>query len=203
MKALIISDDDAVINSTRKVLENCGFETIIYRWLLKALDNVEEIAPDLAVISVSDYPRHWKTFAQFVQSGIGGKETKVILYTPADFNSEEKKKAEVLGIKGFFSSCSESGLADLKSALKDKKETQKIQIIISEPEKGTLITGNAEISDNETYSFSPDIPSFISEIKNGARISMTVNKDGKYIFYNNAIVKSAGAQLIICSGNSL
>ena len=76
MKAIIISDDSKTIEVLDKVLVEHNFDTIIYRWLLKALDNIEEIRPDLVIVSVSEYPRHWKTLTQFVASGIGGERTQ-------------------------------------------------------------------------------------------------------------------------------
>lgn len=101
MKALIVCDDESAIKKIDAALQECGYGTIIYRWLLKALDNIEEISPDITVISVSDYPRHWKVLAQFINSGIGRNKDTVLLYTPADLSDEEYKKARTLGITGF------------------------------------------------------------------------------------------------------
>lgn len=122
MKALIISDDEFVINKLKETLHSIGYDTIVYKWLLKALDNVEEIAPDLSIISVPDYPRHWKTFAQFVQSGIGGTKSNLILYTPEELSSEEKNKVEQLGILGSITSIEDSELEKLKDIIFPKKE---------------------------------------------------------------------------------
>ena len=43
MKTLIICDDESVISKIDTFLQKNGIDTIIYRWLLKALDNLEEI----------------------------------------------------------------------------------------------------------------------------------------------------------------
>ena len=43
MKALIIADNETVVKKIQDALENNGCDTIVYRWLLKALDNVIEI----------------------------------------------------------------------------------------------------------------------------------------------------------------
>jgi len=86
-----------------------------YRWLLKALDNIEEIRPDIVVVNASDYPRHWKTLTQFIKSGIAGKIPDVILYVPKSFSETEKMKAQKLGIKGIFDSCDEDGMSFFRS----------------------------------------------------------------------------------------
>ena len=115
MKAIIICDDEEVIAKVDAALASLSYDTIIYRWLLKALDNIEEIRPDIVVVSASDYPRHWKTLTQFIKSGIGGKIPDVILYVPESFSDAEKKKARQLGIKGIFSSSDKSGISLFRS----------------------------------------------------------------------------------------
>ncbi len=103
MKALIISEDESVYTSLDNILKNAAYDTIIYKWLLKALDNIEEIRPDLIVVSSSEYPRHWKTLVQFVKSGIGGDNVNIYLYEPTPVSSEDEEKAKILGVTGCFS----------------------------------------------------------------------------------------------------
>ena len=119
MKALVVCDDAEVIAQLDTALQQYGIDTILYRWLLKALDNIEEISPDFTIISASDYPRHWKTLSQFINSGIGRAANKIILYTPEPLPSEERKKADALGIRGCFASLDkcEGGLETLHSFL--------------------------------------------------------------------------------------
>lgn len=121
MKALIISDNDEVLAKVDEVFQQNNIDTIVYHWLLKALDNLVEISPDLILISAFDYPRHWKTMVQFLKSEICRKYPVVILYRPADIPHEELKKEEILKIDGFFSSIDEEGLSKLDSLLKKIK----------------------------------------------------------------------------------
>ncbi len=117
MKALLIADDENVISNTSEVLKTAGYEVIVYRWLLKALDNIEEISPHLIVISTEDYPRHWKIVTQFAASRFGSYIPQVILYTGKEFPEEEAKKAEVLKVRGTFSSVDVEGLEQLREIL--------------------------------------------------------------------------------------
>jgi len=121
MKALIISDDNNVINTTDSFLQSKNFDTIIYRWLLKAMDNIEEIRPELVVVSSQEYPRHWKTLAQFAKSGIGASDTKVVLYQIEKMNEEDAKKAEELGVSGIFYSLDDEGLGNLARILEKER----------------------------------------------------------------------------------
>ena len=101
MKALVISDREEIINHVTPLLKEKGFDLIHYRWIIKALDNIEEIQPDVIVLSAMEYPRHWKTLAGFVQSGIGGNDVKVYLYDKEPLSTEDAKKAYDLGILSF------------------------------------------------------------------------------------------------------
>ena len=101
MKALIISDRQEIIESVTPILKQNGFDIIHYRWIIKALDNIEEIQPDVIVLSAGEYPRHWKTLAGFVKSGIGGNSVRLYLNDLNELNSEDSKKASDLGVEDF------------------------------------------------------------------------------------------------------
>lgn len=118
MKALLVADDEKAINNISEVLKAAGYDTIVYTWLLKALDNIEEIAPHLIIVSTGDYPRHWKTLAQYATAGFGEYKPQIILYTDENFNEEEHKKAEALHVRGTFDSVTVEGLDKLREILK-------------------------------------------------------------------------------------
>ena len=126
MKALIISEDENVYTTLDEILKKASYDTIIYKWLLKALDNIEEIQPDLIVVSSSEYPRHWKTLVQFVKSGIGGDDVQIYLYEPTPVSAEDEEKAKILGVTGCFSEFDEFGKMVLRQA-------QEPQVEIEEP----------------------------------------------------------------------
>ncbi|MCR5725539.1 MAG: hypothetical protein K6G80_10680 [Treponema sp.] len=117
MKAMIIAENEDVIERVSSVVKTAGYDTIIYHWLLKALDNMEEISPHLIVVSTKEYPRHWKTLAQFATTDFGGYKPQIILYTDGPLPEEELKKAETLHVRGAFSSVSVEGLDELRAIL--------------------------------------------------------------------------------------
>ena len=80
MKILIISDDSAFINTIDSYFQKRGHSSIIYKWLIKAMDNLEEIKPEVIIVSADEYPRHWKSLVQFMDSGIAGNKFKIFLY---------------------------------------------------------------------------------------------------------------------------
>ncbi len=117
MKALLIADDELAITNISQVLETAGYDVIVYKWLLKALDNIEEIAPHLIVVSTKDYPRHWKTLTQFAETAFSGYRPEVVLYTDGTLDEEELKKAEALKVRGWFEAVDVDGLDKLRKIL--------------------------------------------------------------------------------------
>lgn len=115
MKALVISDNQEIVDSLQSYLKVNNFDIIIYRWLLKALDNIEEIHPDIIFVSACEYPRHWKTLASFVKSGIGGNNIKLFLYDPVPLSEEEVKKAHELGVQALINNLSDLELRKIGS----------------------------------------------------------------------------------------
>lgn len=147
MKALIISEDEKVCNSLNETLVSSGYDTIIYKWLLKALDNIEEIRPDLIVVSSSEYPRHWKTLVQFVKSGIGGDNVQIYLYEPNPISQEDQEKARILGITGYFDKLEEFNPA--KSGGSEEEHST----IVTEPEPAITNTGHFMFTHPSTKKF--------------------------------------------------
>lgn len=189
MKALLIADDDNVISKIKSKLTDDGFDVITYRWLVKALDNVEEIAPEVIIISASSYPRHWKTLVQFVQSGIEGFVPKVILYCEREFDEDDVKKSEALNIAGIFNSIGEDGLTELSDILANK-ESKNCSLIFTNPKNGAFITGKVSSFENDVISFIPDSPSLISVLSEEEEIKQATLKNKNSIKYISAKIIS-------------
>lgn len=117
MKALLIADNPQAIDNISQILETAGYDVITYKWLLKALDNIEEISPHLIIVSAKDYPRHWKTLAQYAQTVFASYKPQVILYAEGGLNDEEKSKAQALKVRGIFESIDVCGLEKLREIL--------------------------------------------------------------------------------------
>ncbi|MCQ2586018.1 MAG: hypothetical protein MJ185_10545 [Treponema sp.] len=178
MKAIIISDEENVISKLDESLISNGFDTIIYRWLLKALDNIEEIRPDLVIVSANEYPRHWKTLTQFITSGIGGDKTKVFLLTLSSLGDDETEKARALGIKGFIPSVDEYGISILTDLLMEtfpclKKE----EPVEKEPEAPKIVI------DKTPYEFEDDEIPTVSALQENRPVIFDPNS-ASLIFVN-------------------
>ncbi len=114
MKALVISDRQEIIDFVLPLLKDKGYDIIHYKWIIKALYNIEEIQPDVIVLSAIEYPRQWKTLAGFVQSGIGGNDVKVYLYDTQPLSKEENEKAVELNVISFESAFKKSNSVEVE-----------------------------------------------------------------------------------------
>lgn len=181
MKALLISDDDNAISKVSTIVKNEGYDLITYRWFLKALDNVEEIAPDLIIISSDSYPRHWKTLVQYAKNGFNGVVPKVVLFSRNKLEGDELEKSKILNVTGIFSSLDDSGLDDLSLILSGKNKLY--QMIFTNPDNGLFITGKIDKYENGLIHFSPDNPKNVSSLKDGTNIKQITFKKGNNVSY--------------------
>lgn len=97
MKALLVAESEDTLNLYRSFFESLGYDTVCYRWLLKALDNVDEIMPQVIFMNAVDYPRHWKILVQYIRSGLC-KSFPVVLLAAQDISNDDLKKAEYLEV---------------------------------------------------------------------------------------------------------
>ena len=191
MKALIISEDEKVYTSLNQTLVEAGYDTIIYKWLLKALDNIEEIRPDCIVVSSSEYPRHWKTLVQFVKSGIGGEDVKIYLYEPNPISDEDRKKAEILGISDYFET-----LESFKDIMPPKQE---IETVV--PESDVNFSDNAQVPEIE--SVVPETTYVVPEPVEGPDKSDAIINTGHFMFTNPVSCKFIAGTFFDYNGSTL
>lgn len=141
MKALLIADNPQAIDNISQILETAGYDVITYKWLLKALDNIEEISPHLIIVSAKDYPRHWKTLAQYAQTVFASYKPQVILYAEGGLDDEEKSKAQALKVRGIFESIDVCGLEKLREILTKEADIYAGKLLTDDgvPTVGNLI----------------------------------------------------------------
>lgn len=208
MKALIISEDETLVSNCSNFLSSKNYDIIVYKWLLKALDNIEEIKPDLIIVSSSEYPRHWKTLVQFVKSGIGGENTLIYLYEPTPLSSEDEEKAKILGITGYFTDEAElENLFTTDDAAASEEVPQVSDIIQEEAPKAPLfghviftnpvnsnfITGKVTSTDGSKLNCELDFDCTLTV--------STYIKQGSYIW--DGTIKSFEAEITSVSGKEI
>ncbi len=201
MKILIISDDDSFISLTDEFFKNKEFDTIIYRWLLKALDNVEEIRPDVVLISASEYPRHWKTLTQFLKSGIGGNKIAIFLYEKDVLSQEDNKKVSLLGINGIINELTITSLEDIYKKIKaffNDITNISPEVMMTNPKTRKIINGKLSSIGNNLFKITYDFSSDIKYLKEGDVINyITLSINNENITKSGIISKITNEDLEI------
>jgi hypothetical protein len=99
MRILIVAESDETVGALQNLFRTePGYETFGYSLLLKALDNIEEINPDMVLISAADFPRHWKLFVRYLCSPLFQSLPMILLLTDRKFDQDERAKAKALGV---------------------------------------------------------------------------------------------------------
>jgi hypothetical protein len=162
-----------------EILKSLAVETIVYRHIQKAMDNVEEVDPDVIIIDAGAFPRHWKSFVQFIRETGRGKHCPVILIKGNNFSTTDKNKAVFLGVDAIVSesftgkgdianiqSIINSSIPDGERKLKNENTALKgrFGLLITHPITGALLAGTVQAVSEDGLIFSPDLPALAETI---------------------------------------
>jgi hypothetical protein len=171
MKLLLVLGSDETYNNIVFSIKPLGFEFIRYRYVLKAMDNIDEADPAGIIISAKDFPRHWKTLVQFVRSERPKYICPIIILKGPNFSMEDTSQALYLGVNGVVPEVlKDSEIDRLQNilsrylAVADKRQAHRFQVedwahfalMISDPADNTIITGAVKDVSATGISFEPD-----------------------------------------------
>jgi hypothetical protein len=101
MKIIVVSPESSDLSKLQAVVNSAGHgSALLFHYVhpLKAIDNLEEIAPDVIVWSIIDFPRHWKTLIPFAGGIPALSELKMILFANHNIDPKEIDKANALKV---------------------------------------------------------------------------------------------------------
>ncbi|MCQ2591638.1 MAG: hypothetical protein MJ188_02545 [Treponema sp.] len=199
MISLIISNDKNVSEQFNTLFKNHGFETIKYKWFLKALDNLEEIEPDFIVVNADEYPRHWKMISMFLKCSLVEKPIKLVLYTAEQITKDEQKKIDFLAADYVISDFSQESINELFTEnlqMENENDSELISVSVSDFEEIIQVDDViSEISQDETeelFSVS-DITESYDDLKGAGVGDFMFNNPadnslicGKYLDFNGS-----------------
>jgi hypothetical protein len=178
MKLMLTLGTGAVYAKLDEILKPFAVETIVYRHIQKAMDNIEEVDPDVIVIDAGAFPRHWKSFVQFIRETGQGKHCPVILIKGNSFSSTDKNKAVFLGVDAIVSD-SFTGKGDIailqsiiNSSIPSDKRKSKIEndekgrfgLLITHPVTGAMLSGVVKTVSEDGLIFYPDLSALAATI---------------------------------------
>ncbi|MDR1149616.1 MAG: PilZ domain-containing protein [Spirochaetaceae bacterium] len=174
MKLLLVLGSSDVYGQIADYVKDLGAELIHYQHILKAMDNIDEIAPDGIIVSAADFPRHWKTLVSFIRSERPPEVcAAIVLYGPV-FPDKERKKAKFLNVDCLLSEAhlDKRSLSRLREVLRPyisavewvnhlavrPKNSKKLAMIITNPLTGALINGKVTKISQDGVVFMPEQP---------------------------------------------
>ncbi|MDR1232379.1 MAG: PilZ domain-containing protein [Spirochaetaceae bacterium] len=178
MKLMLVLGTGAVYSKLDAILKPLAVGTIVYRHIQKAMDNIEEVDPDAVMIDAGAFPRHWKSFVQFIRGTERQKHCPVILIKGKTFSETDKTKAVYLGVDAILqeSFTGEDDIANLQSIINapppggpvSKPETNaekaRFGLLITHPVTGALLSGAVKTVSEDGLIFSPDLSALAATI---------------------------------------
>lgn len=179
MMMMFVSEIQDKSKNLVKFFKEESIDIIHYSSPIKALDNLQEIAPDAVVIDAVDFPRHWKVIAQYLRYDTSKNDVVIILIVNDLFSPLEADKAMKAGVQGIVNvdnppesivKNAESILAKYKSATFRRRgrgrqasnflDTE-CSFLFVEPTTGCIVTGKVKDMNEDSLLFIPD-----SEVEN-------------------------------------
>ncbi len=139
MKIMLVSESARLRPLLEKLFLIQNADVIHYENPIKAMDNLEEIDPEIVIFAAMDFPRHWKPFVIYLRNTYSRREAVFILLTSESFPEDESNKADYLEVNAVISQTSDN-----------ETTIQKIKGIITRYYQSVDIRGSAR------YAPSPD-----------------------------------------------
>ena len=197
MKLMLILGTGAVYTRLDEILQPLPLEAIVYRHIQKAMDNIEEIDPDVIILDAGAFPRQWKSFVQFIRETERGRHCPVILIKGGNFSREDRNKAAYLGVdsvvnetfteKGDISSVQSIINAALPEGERKIRDAAghtikgKYGLLITNPVNGALIAGEVKTISLEGLVFYPDRPYLVEMLPLRTEIPASSLRAGRNI----------------------
>jgi len=98
MKMMLVSETATLKPFLERSFSFQQADIIHYDNPIKAMDNLEEIQPEIVLFASTDFPRHWKPFVMYLRNAFTRHETVFILLINESFTEDEAEKAEHLEV---------------------------------------------------------------------------------------------------------
>lgn len=98
MKMMLVSDASTLKPFLERSFSFQQADVIHYDNPIKAMDNLDEIQPEIVLFAATDFPRHWKPFIMYLRNTFSRHETVFVLLINETFSEEEAEKAEYLEV---------------------------------------------------------------------------------------------------------
>ncbi len=120
MKILLVSERDELRQFIKHNFIPRGAEIIQYYNPIKAMDNLDEVDPEVVLFSARDFPRHWKPFLVFLRDTRSREQCVFVLLKGDEFDHQEADKAQALAVNGI-----------IDEQLRDREELERLKELVN------------------------------------------------------------------------
>lgn len=99
MIVMLISETQDKSRDLIRFFEEKYINIVSYNSPMKALDNLQEIMPDMLVMDAVDFPRHWKVITQYLRYDNSKNDVVIVLIVNDLFSAVEIDKAVKVGVQ--------------------------------------------------------------------------------------------------------
>jgi len=171
MMMMLVSETQDKSEDIIKFFRDEAMDIIHYSSPMKALDNLQEIAPDAVLLDAVDFPRHWKVITQYLRYNTSKNEVVVILIVNNLFSALDMDKAIKVGVQGIINVESsleavvkqaQDILVKYKSLIFKKYRSSRISykdlcsFLFVDPITASIITGKISQITSSSMLFIPD-----------------------------------------------
>lgn len=97
---MLVSETQDKSKDLIKFFKEESINMVHYNSPMKALDNLQEIMPDMLVMDAIDFPRHWKIMSQYLRYDKSKNDVVILLIVNDLFSAVEVDKAVKVGVQG-------------------------------------------------------------------------------------------------------
>ena len=187
MKLLVISAEESLKHRLAYHFKPMGFEVVHYTDPVKAIDNLEELDPEIILYSAVDFPRQWKPMLTVLRD-LRDREECVFILLTEDPPYEEGAKAVHLGVNGLVDATlpEKQQIHQLEElfrryrSVSDKRRfhrllptaEERLALVFSHPRRLCLVTGSLNEISIQGASFQPANPSLTADLRRDEEIPL-------------------------------
>ncbi|WP_319476996.1 hypothetical protein [Marispirochaeta aestuarii] len=207
MIVLLVARDPNFKEPLQEQFSSRGGDIVQYRNPVKAMDNLEEIQPDLVIFHTQDFPRHWKPFVRYYRTMKKKDQGICVLFTGDLFTEDEAAKSQLLEVNGLVPYLQEDHVirASIEEIIQryalfseDRKYRRytpraydEISFMFSHPDNFSIITGAIIDISIHSVRFYPDSPDKTITISENTVISdCSLQLDDKILTFPSRIVRN-------------
>ena len=208
MRAMLVSTREELREALALHFSPHQMEIVRYGHPLKAMDNLEELRPDVILWSTRDYPRHWKPFMPLLRQSFDRDDCAMVLLHNNDLVAKETEALKILGINGMVledltDPDTISQLRGIISRYKPISENRgvrrytvkshdRISALFANPRTLRLVRGRVEDISPRGFRFLPNSAESARGIEMDASVSPVSLRVGDEVMNLNARVVEAG-----------